>query len=151
MPDRLATEATELDPGSGEDRHFAVLQHQDVPGEGKDGGDVRCQDVLAIPDANDQRRSAYARSHETIRKFPVHHGHGAGPVDLCKRGGDCVFEAAIDLLLDQVGQDLGVGIGGQAMAGRDESRTECAMILDDAVVDDRQAPGAVGVGVGVSV
>ena len=45
--------------------------------------------------------------------------------------------------LDQVGQDLGVGLGLEAVAAGDELVGQLDVVLDDAVVDQGQLPGAV--------
>jgi hypothetical protein len=72
-------------------------------------------------------------------------------VDLSQRGGDSLLEVSIDVLLDQVSQNLRIGVRGQTVTTGDESGTECAMILDDAVVDDGQASRTVGVRMRVPV
>ena len=51
--------------------------------------------------------------------------------------------------LDQVGQHLGVGGRGEGMAVGLEVDPELMVVLDDPVVDEGQAAGAVEVGVGV--
>ncbi len=53
------------------------------------------------------------------------------------------------LLLDQVRHHLGVGGRGERVPGRLELGPQLGVVLDDAVVDDGQAPRAVGVRVGV--
>jgi len=52
-------------------------------------------------------------------------------------------------LFDQVGDDLGVGLGDELVALRGELALELEIIFDDAVVDDDDAPGAVAMGVGI--
>ena len=56
-----------------------------------------------------------------------------------------------DLLLQQVRHDLGVGLGAEGVAAILKLAAQVAVVLDDAVVDDRQAAGAVEVRVGVLV
>jgi hypothetical protein len=50
---------------------------------------------------------------------------------------------------DQMGQDLGVGVRFQVVAGQDQLVAELEVILDDPVVDQGQLAGAVDVGVGI--
>ncbi len=52
-------------------------------------------------------------------------------------------------LLDQVGDDLGVGFGDELVALRGELALQVEVILHNAVVDDDDAAGAVAMGMGV--
>ena len=52
-------------------------------------------------------------------------------------------------VLDEVGDDLGVGLGDEGVALGDELVLEREVVFDDAVVDDDEGAGAVAVGVGV--
>ena len=52
-------------------------------------------------------------------------------------------------LLDEVGDDFGVGFGDELVALRGEFALEVEVVFDDAVVDDDDAAGAVAVGMGV--
>ena len=54
-----------------------------------------------------------------------------------------------DAVGDQVGDDLGVGLGAEDVAAADELGAQLAVVLDDAVVDDDDVAGGVGVRVGV--
>ena len=52
-------------------------------------------------------------------------------------------------LLDEVGDDLGVGFGDELVALRGEFALQIEIVLDDAVVDDDDAAGAVAMGMGI--
>jgi len=52
-------------------------------------------------------------------------------------------------LLDEVGDDLGVGLGDELVALSDELALQVEVVLHDAVVHNHNAPGAVAVGMGV--
>ena len=52
-------------------------------------------------------------------------------------------------LLDEVGDDFGVGFGDELVALGGEFALEVEVVFDDAVVDDDDAAGAVAMGVGV--
>ena len=54
-----------------------------------------------------------------------------------------------ELVLDDVGDDFGVGFGLEFVALGDERLLEREVVLDDAVVDDDEGSGAVAVRVGV--
>lgn len=66
-------------------------------------------------------------------------------VVLTASGGRCVDQ----FLLNQMGDDFGVGFGDEFVAGGGELFLEGEVVLDDAVVDDDEVSGAVAVGVGV--
>ena len=52
-------------------------------------------------------------------------------------------------LLDEVGDDLGVGLGDELVALGGEFALQVEVVFDDAVVDDDDAAGAVAMGMGV--
>ena len=56
-----------------------------------------------------------------------------------------------EVLLDQVGDDLGVCLGGELVTLTLELRAQLDVVLDDAVQDDVNAAGAVRVRVGVAL
>jgi hypothetical protein len=53
--------------------------------------------------------------------------------------------AGVQVLLDEMGNDLGVGLSGEAVALGDELLLQRKVVLDDAVVDDDDLAGAVAV------
>jgi hypothetical protein len=59
------------------------------------------------------------------------------------------FSTVLFDLLDEVGDDFGVGFGDEDVALGGEFALELEVVFDDAVVDDDDAAGAVAVGVGV--
>ena len=66
----------------------------------------------------------------------------------CRRAG-AGEPARLYFILDEVGDDLGVGFGLELVALGDEGLLELEIVLDDAVVDDDEGAGAVAVGVGI--
>jgi hypothetical protein len=81
----------------------------------------------------------------------VHHDERVRPFEPPERVAHRDGEIALVGLLDEVGDRLGVGLGGQRVAARLESVSELAEVLDDPVVDDRDLARAVAVRVGVEV
>ena len=59
--------------------------------------------------------------------------------------------ARVVMLPDQVGQDLGVGLGQEGVPLADQLVPEGLVILDDAVMHQRQLAGLVEVGMGVFI
>ena len=76
-------------------------------------------------------------------------GDGVGALHAGEGLGDAVDGAAG--LLEEVGEDLGVGLGAEAVASATELLAEGVVVLDAAVVDDGDAAGAVEVGVRVEL
>ena len=60
-----------------------------------------------------------------------------------------IFGGEVELVLDEVGDDFGVGLGDELVAAGDEFGFEGEVVLHDAVVHDDERAGAVAVGVGV--
>ena len=105
---------------------------------------------LAIADADDERH-VLAGADEPVALAAVHDDDGVRALELAKRRPDGVGDVAVVGLLDEVGDRLGVGLGGQRVAARLEAVAQLAEVLDDPVVDDRDLAGAVLVRMGIEV
>ena len=81
----------------------------------------------------------------------MHDDDRVGAFELAQRVAHGVGEVALVGLLDEVGDRLGVGLGGQRVAAGLQPVAQLAEVLDDPVVDDRDLAGAVAVRVGVEV
>ena len=91
------------------------------------------------------------RDDHSVGVFGTHNGQRIGPHQATQglsRSGTHVQPSA-QQLGQQVGDDLGIGVRLKHEAGGLEIGTQFGMILDDAVVDDRDAFTAL-VGVGVA-
>ena len=130
--------------------HVTLLEEDDPTGVGEHGGHVRGQQVLALTEAHDERHVA-ARAHQPQRLPPVQHGYRVGPVGLPQRGPHGVGDVAAIGLLDEVREDLRVGLGVEVVAAGQQAIAQLAVVLDDAVVDDRDVTGAIDVGMRVEV
>jgi hypothetical protein len=60
------------------------------------------------------------------------------PLELAEREAHRLDEVALVVALDEVRDGLRVGLGGERMAVRGEALLELAVVLDDAVQDDRE-------------
>ena len=154
--DGLAVEVGELDAGEGEDGHVAVGEEVDVAGVVEDAGNVGGDEVLAFADADDDGRAG-ARGDDLVGLGGGEDAEREGAGEALDGAADGIFErdgraggfgVVLDLL-DEVGDDLGVGFGDELVALRGEFALEVEVILDDAVVDDDDAAGAVAMGMGV--
>src|SRR3972149_5211378 len=81
------------------------------------------------------------------------HAEGVGAADAPERGphGRHQVGAAHVVALDQVGHNLGVGLGAEPVPVSLELGAELEVVLENAVVNDYQTPGAVRVWMGIGV
>src|SRR5918996_219582 len=129
--------------------HTSFVDRKDATGSLEHRRDVRGEHVLALPETDDERGR---------------HLHTDDDVGIVGRDDDereRPLELSYDLphavgkrtrtLLEHVRDDLRVGIRTHQMTALLEARTELGVVLDDAVVDHRDAAIAIGVRVRVLV
>ncbi len=148
LVDPARREGADPVPLRGEHRHLAVVEVDHLPGVLDDRRLVGGDEELAVADAEDDRR-AVARGHQHVGLVGRDDGDAVGTVDVAQRGGDGLLEVALVELADQVRQDLGVGVGGELVPPADECLAQVGGVLDDAVVDQRNATRLVDVRMGV--
>ena len=136
-----------LDVVGGDRRDVAVLEVDEPVGALEHGGDVGADHVLAFAEAEDDGAAA-AGGDDGVGALKEH-CEGVGALNAGEGLGDAVDGAAG--LLEEVGEDLGVGLGAEAVAAATELLSEGVVVLDAAVVDDGDAAGAVEVGVRVEL
>ncbi len=154
--DGLAVEVGELDAVEGEDGHVAVGEEVDVAGVVEDAGNVGGDEVLAFAYADDDGR-AEARGDDLVGLGGGEDAEGEGSGEALDGAADGVFEqdgraggcGFVLHLLDEVGDDFGIGFGDELVALRGEFALEVEVVFDDAVVDDDDAAGAVAMGMGI--
>ncbi len=174
-------EVGEGDAVAGEDGEFAVGEEVDVAGVVEDAGDVGGEEELAFADADDGGWAhAGGDELVGLVGGEDADGEGSGDaLDGAADGlfegdgglqfvegedgfGDVGFGGGLDavalgsggeveLVFDEVGDDLGVGLGDELVAFGDEGVFEGDVVFDDAVVDDDEGAGAVAVGGGRSL
>jgi len=101
----------------------------------RSGGNVAAAQRLAVAQAEHERRRALG-DHQAVGRGARHDGDGIGAVHLFQRGADRVEERRRHLAqsaVDEVGDDLGIGIGGEAHAFRFQRLSQRDVIFDDAV------------------
>ena len=91
------------------------------------------------------------RGDDRPRLAAVDHHQRVVPFELLERllHGVGEVRSVLQVLLDQMRDDLGVGLGLEFVPGLLQPLLEREEVLDDAVVDDDDFPGAVAVRVGV--
>ena len=137
-----------------EEGDLAVLELDHVGGHACEGCDVR-GGIGAVGRGGNHERRAVAGNHELAGGVGAHDGERPGALEAAHgvaHGRDQVALAGtVPGVLHEVRHDLGVGVGGKGVAIAGQVAAELAVVLDDAVVDDGDAAGAVQVRVGVLV
>ncbi len=154
--DGVAVEVGELDAGQREDGHVAVGEEVDVARVVQNAGHVGGDKGLALAHADDHRRSE-ARGDDLVRLGGRQHAQRKGPGQPLDGAAHRDFErnrlaggfGVLLHLFDQVGDDLGVGLGDELVALGGELALQLKIVLNNAVVHDDDAARAVAVRVGV--
>ena len=131
-------------------RELAILENDDVASRIDEGNHVRSHVRAGLATAdNDGRILAGDGNH--ARLVGTDSGKAVGTHDMragLSDGGHEIVGLRI-ALLNEVGEYLGVRLGLEDMSTGDELFAELRKVLDDAVVDDRDAAVAARVGVGI--
>jgi hypothetical protein len=145
--DRLAVERRELDAVRGDDRHLAVLEDDHVTRVGQDRRDVGRDEHLAAPEAHDDAPGAVLGRDEPVGRGRRDHADGVRAGDLGERRLHGCVEATVarQVMLDEMGEHLGVGVGAERVPGRLQPLLDLDVVLEDAVVHHDEIAGAVGV------
>ena len=98
-------------PRARDDRHLLVAEEHDVAGVAEDRRDVRGDEELAVAEADDDRR-AVADGDDLLRIVGRDQHQREQAAHQQQRAAHRVLEAVVlHLALDQVRDDLGVGLG----------------------------------------
>ena len=142
---------TAIEPGT-DLGDLVVLEHEELAGEPEDRRHVRGEEGRAVADPHQQRRDP-AGGHDELRIVRVDHRDGKGPAYPGQRGPQGTGESTVGVggepVLDQVGEDLGVGLRLEPVTVRDQLVGQLHVVLDDPVVDEREAARAVEERMGV--
>ena len=112
-------------------------------------GNIRRDEELPVAEADDDRR-AVSDGDDLFRIVGRDQHQREQPAHQQQRAPDAVLEAVVlHLALDEVRDDLRVGLGDELVALLLELLLQIEVVLDDAVVDDDDLAGAVAVRMGV--
>ncbi len=147
-----------LGAGAVPDRHallpdvgdLAILQVHRFMGVGQQGRQVGRQQQLLLA-AADQDGAAIAGGEQAVGMVGEHRGEGelaAQPRQRGAHGGDRIAGVEAG---EQLGDDLGVGLAEEAHASGLQLGAQLLVVLDDAVVDHRDAPVRAHMGVGIDL
>ncbi len=130
--------------------HLAVGEGHDLPGVRDQRGDVGGDEHLVLADAQHDG-GAVAGHHDAVGEVGVQHGDAVGALDVSQRLADSLLQRVGLDARDEVGEDLGVGVGDERHALGGQPGPQVGGVVDDAVVDDGHLLGGVQVRVGVGV
>jgi hypothetical protein len=118
----------------------ALLQVDDAVGHASQGHGVAGEEGFTAlgADAQHQRRAG-ARAHHAVRLVAVQHGDGVGAAQLLHGGLHGAEQVAVVEAVDEVGDDLGVGLAGEVVAACAQALAQLVVVFDDAVVHQRHA------------
>jgi hypothetical protein len=150
--DRVAGEVGDAHLFGGDDRDVVLVDRDGAPGRGDEGRDIGAEEVLALADADHERR-VVTRGDHLAGLVAVHGEQGEGAAESRDHRAEGGLEVALarHLAADERGDDLGVGLADQLEAVGLELGAQLGEVLDDAVVDERELAAVAQVGVGVRV
>ena len=127
-----------------EDNEFAIVEKDHLAGMRKHGGNVGGDKKFAVSLADDQGGAEFGGDHRP-RFLLAEDGDRIGAANLGKRQAHGFFEiaGALDMVLDQVGDDFRIGLRTESMPGFPQALLEGEIVLDDAVVHNDDAAGIV--------
>ena len=144
----VAGEVHQTDPIRLDHRQLAVVEKEQVTRVRQQSGDVGRDETLAV-DTPDHCGGTLPPGHDFVRVIGRDHGQGEHPAQLFQGFEHGRFKVPVEVLLNQVRDDLGIGIRCELVTLRAERSFDGKVVLDDAVVDDHDSPLAVAVRVGV--
>ena len=122
---------------------------------GDDCADIAGEEVFMGADAENERAAATG-SNDEARNVSVDDGDAVGADDLAQRETDRLDEASlvafsgtVEFVADEVGENFGIGLRDKGVSAFDQVLAECLIVLDNAVVDEREASTLVRVGMGI--
>src|SRR5262245_43938135 len=131
---------------------FVVAQEEEVARVRQQRRNVRGYELFAVAQSDDDRR-AEPRGHDLFRLVLRYRDQRVDPPQFGQRATEGRFKPAqwilTQMFLDQVSDDLGVGLGLKGMILALQLAFEFEVIFDDAIVDDDDPPQAIAVRVRV--
>ena len=120
--------------------HLAVRRVDDGAGLAEEGGDRGGEEVLTVSEPYDER-CLVAHAGEQVGLVVMDGDDREVPFELRIDAAERPREVAVVLLLEQVDDRLGVGLGGERVAALGQLLAQLDVVLDDPVEDDGQAAG----------
>ena len=141
----------DLDGRRGEDGHLPVLEHDLVAREREQGRDVAREQLLANALPDDERGAPPCRI-QTAGILSGKHGDRERAAHALQCAAHGAFQpVAVQLVLDEVGEHLSICLRLEPVTTAGEHLLQLAVVFDDSIVHDGQAPLAVEVRMGVAL
>ena len=147
---RAAVERRGFEAVGAHDGDLAVVEMHDALRVTHQRRRIRGDEHLALADA-EHDRAAVARDDDRFGPLRVEHREAVRAGHEPQRGAHRIFELVRRHRRDQVREHFGVGFGLERDAAGLQLRAQLRGVLDDAVVNDREASGAVAVRMRVAV
>jgi hypothetical protein len=147
-PNRDPARRHELHPARTQHHDLIVLDVLDVTGVAQEGGDRGGDELLAVAPPDDQR-ALLACSHDETGLVRGHRDERVVAAEVGVGATHRLDEVAVVVVRDEVGDHLGIGLGGEPGALVDQPALQRDVVLDDAIDHDVDAIGRVEVRVGV--
>ncbi len=130
---------------------IAFFQVHEAVGDLAQGQLVGGEEVFPQAEA-DHQRAATARSNHAVGLAGADHGQAIGAVQFLDGGLESNRQVAevLELVVQQVGDDFGVGVRGEHIAQALELFAQHFVVFDDAVVHHCQVTGEVRVGIALA-
>ena len=149
LRDRPSGVVGELDARTRDDRHLLVAEKHHVARVAQNRGNVGGDEELVLAEPDDDRRPVADRD-DLLRVLDGDEHNGEHSAHDLQRAAHRLLEAVVaHLALDQMRDDLGVGLGLELVALPLKLLLQLQVVLDDAVVHDDNPARAVAVRVGV--
>ncbi len=147
--DGLSVEVGELHAFRRNHGQVAIAEEEQIAGVIENRGHVGSDEVLVFAQSDDGRR-AVAGGHDLVRFIDRDHRQREHAGQLTDGFANALFQRRTmtvgglqKIFLDQVGDDFGVGLGGELVAFFNQLALQRNVVLDDAVVNDDDSSGAV--------
>ncbi len=115
--------------------HLAVLHELHLSGLGEERGNRRCHEALPVA-ATDDQRALLPGGDERMRVLAMQRDEGVVPAQVAEGRAHGRSEVSVVVPLDQVRDDLGVGLRAEHVAVRGQVTAKLRVVLDDSVEDD---------------
>ena len=133
----------ERDTRPRDDRHLLVAEKHDVARVAENRGNIGSDEEFVVAEPDNDRR-AVAHGHDLLRVLDRHEDQREHAAQERQGAADRVFQpVTLRLALDEMGDDFSVGFGLEVVALRLKLTFQLQVVLDNAVVHDDDAAGAI--------
>ena len=144
----VAVEIGELDAIRRQDRDIAVREEKHIASVSQNRGHIGRNKVFALAQT-DHHRGTFAGRDDLIRIATAQHGQREYAAQFLHSLTHSLLQIAVEILLDEVSDDLGIGLGLENVSFLLELLLQGQIVLDDAVMDNHNIAGTIAMRVRV--